>query len=169
MREQLQQGEWVLVVSNRFWFHYVYLFSLSIKVFQKLLRLHHSDYNHALRVKDGYTIEMLGNGRNVEPVEQWIRKQRRKVIVLKPKQPFKEVEAMPYGYADIVQIVLHYLRKNVLKRGNSWNGKDGVKRWPGYFCSEEVSLACGMEKAYLSLPCQIPGFDCLEVVGTFET
>lgn len=169
MKEQLKEGEWVLVVSNRFWFHYVYLFSLSIKAFQWLLGFKHWEYNHALRVKGGYTVEMLGNGRNVEPIGDWIAKQRRKVIVLKPKQPFTEVEAMPYGYADIPQIILHYVRKNVLKRGNTWNGRDGVKRWPGYFCSEEVSLACGMEKAHLSLPCQIPAFDCLELVGEIET
>lgn len=169
MLNQLHKGQYVFVVSNRFWFHYVYIFSFLIKTFQRLLRFEHWRYNHALRVVDGYTIEMLGNGRNSEPIEQWVAKQKRKVKVYRPVQPFREVEAMPYGYADILQIVLHYFRKNIIKRGNSWNGRDGVKKWPGYFCSEEIGRACGIENPHVLLPCQIPAMECLEYVGEFET
>lgn len=170
LQSQLKTGEWVLVVSNKAWFSPVYLFSLAIKAFQFLIdgRRNHQ-FNHAARVKDGVVIEMLGNGRNEAPVTEWLNRQNRMVAVMKPNVPFVAVPIKPYGYFDIPQLVLSWIRKK-LGFGNTWNGKDGVRaKHEGFFCSEEIALALGRENAHVALPSHILDFEELELIGIIET
>lgn len=177
MKEQLKQGEWVVNVSNHFWWHYVYLFSLVIKGGQWVLHQLEPEefpdweYNHTVRFKDGYVIEMLANGRNEhETVGEWMQKQRRTLKVYKPLVPFRNTKRKPYDFFGIPQKMLSYFRKYVLKTGNTWNGKDGIpKGKDGDDCIEEVMNALGEPDAHIWMPCRLPLCEKLVYVGSLET
>lgn len=150
------------MVSNGFWVSWVVLFSFSIKVFQLLV--HYCKYwhcNHAIRIVDGTVIEMLAEGRVETPVDEWLAQRKRTVYFFKPLEPFREVERLPYGFLDIPQIVLHWLRLR-LGIGHGWDGEDGIiKKLRGMFCSEEVGSAIGEEHAHRLLPCTLGHSDRL--------
>lgn len=177
MEQQLKQGEWVLNVSNHFRWHYVYLFSLVIKagqwVLHKIDPIQFPDWedNHTIRVKDGRVIEMLANGKNTEErIEDWIAKQNRTVKVLRPLVPFVDTPPKPYDFWGIPQIMLSYFRKYILRRGNTWNGTDGVpKDKDGFTCVEEALEAIGEENACIGLPCRVRLSKKLVHVGTIIT
>jgi hypothetical protein len=175
LRNQLSRGEWVANVQNRFWWHYVYLFSLVIKAGQYILhriapeQFPDWQYNHTVRFKDGYVIEMLANGKNTrEPVSAWIAKQRRTVKLYQPEAPFRETLDLPYDFWGLPQKMLSYFRRYVLKTGRVWNGTDGVWR-NGYDCVEETFTAIGEANPHIALPCMVPLSNKLRYVGTFDT
>lgn len=176
-REQLYKGEWVVNVCNHFWWHYVYLFSAIIKAGQWVLhRINPEKFpdwkkNHSARFKDGYVIEMLANGKNThETVEEWLNKQRRTLKVYRPLVPFVETPDKPYDYFGLVQKMLSYFRKYILRTGNTWNGTDGVpKDKDGFDCIEEVMTAMGEPDAHIWLPCRLSLCNKLEYVATIET
>lgn len=165
----LAYGSWILVAANKFWLNYVFAFSLAIKVFQLLCMFKYWRFNHALRVEDGQVTEMLAEGKTSCTIAEWLERQDRDVLILKPLVAFEQTEQLPYATFDIPQIVLHWIRKK-LNFGNTWNGTDGVpEKKKGYYCSEEVAAALGRKDAHLIMPCMLPLLPEVEIVGYIET
>lgn len=175
-QEQLtkySRGEWAGAVCNHFWWSPVYLFSLTIKLFQWLFPKYRKRgwwrCNHCIRIVNGVVIEMLAAGKVETPLEVWVTRQRRSVAMFKPLVWFQPVPATPYDFFGIPQVVLHYARL-CLGLGNNWNGKDGVpKGLEGYFCSEELAAALGHPYSHLVLPCQAFEMEDLWYMETVET
>lgn len=171
----LNQGEWVVNVNNHFYWSHVYLFSLVIKCGQWVLHKCNPrkypdwQYNHAVRFVNGRVVEMLANGKNThETVEHWLTKQRRTLKLYRNIEPFKNTLNLPYDFFGLPQKMLSYFRKEVLKKGNTWNGTDGVLR-DGYDCIEEVYTSIREHNPHIALPCMVPHSNKLVYVATIET
>jgi len=168
VKHDLKSGCYVVAAANKFWLNYVFAFSLAIKVFQLLCLFKFWRFNHALRVEDGTVTEMLAAGKTTCSIEDWLGRQDRVIAIFKAPG-FVETEKLPYAYFDIVQLVLHWIRKK-LNIGNTWNGTDGVpKNKKGYYCSEEVAAALGRKDAHLIMPCMLFDLPELELLGFLET
>ncbi|WP_187261304.1 hypothetical protein [Pontibacter beigongshangensis] len=161
---QLSQQTRVLLVSNHLTWNPITWLSFLIRVFTC------SHVNHAAILHEGQVYEMVGKGLAVTPYEKWLTHTRREVVVMKPKVPVQlPVVACGYGFLDLVQILLHIIRKKWLLRGNSWNGVSGTRLWSGLICSEYVGLALGKEKPHLVMPCDLLFAPELEFEKEFST
>jgi hypothetical protein len=141
---QLYNGSYIGLITNRFNWKWLDLFSL-------LLRVILNGPNHSVIFKDGLVYEMVGSGLKITELDKWLTLTKRSIKVYKPLVPVTLPEATKYGYLDLIQIGLHLLRKK-LGVGKSWNGVDGTRLWKGTICSEYCALAIGREDAHIQTP-----------------
>jgi hypothetical protein len=153
----------VLLISNHWEWNFLSVLSL-------LIRMVTYGPNHAAILRDGKVYEMVGSGLKVTPFADWKRLKRRQVKAYQPLFPLQEVPVTGgYGFLDLVQFFLHIVRRKWLLIGHDWNGKDGVRLWPGLFCSEYVGLALGRNDAHLLAPVDLASLPELVYVETFTT
>lgn len=181
-----QNNDRVYVIANYWQWKPLALLSLLIRVVCY-------GVNHVAFEKDGIVHEMVGSGflwsikkllgypvsyaankgsgYKTTPLAEWLKHSDRRVIELRPKQPLVIPEiAQGYGFLDLVQILLHIIRRRWLLIGHDWNGRDGSRLWQGYFCSELVGMAMSREDAHNLTPLDLLLMpDCLEFVQEFET
>ena len=141
---------------------------ILLSAFSKLLSFILNGPNHAAILKDGMVHEMIGKGKVVTPYEEWLLKTNRLVYEYKPlvavKLPKKD---LPYGYWDLIPVGLNLLWYKITGK-RLWNGEDMVIK-EGYFCSEYIAVALGLDKAYLHTPVSLMKIDELKLVSTFKT
>lgn len=175
----------VYIVSNYWQWKPLAVLSFAIKIFCYGL-------NHVVLEKDGYVHEMVGSGwrwtlrkllgkpvsyapnegsgYKKTPLAEWLHHSDRRVVEMRPKVPLVLPEVTQgYGFLDLIQILLHIVRRRWLLIGHDWNGQDGCRLWQGDFCSEYVGRALQHPKAHNLTPMDIRLLPELEFVQEFET
>ncbi|NEM96164.1 hypothetical protein [Pontibacter burrus] len=153
----------ILLISNYWEWNFLSVLSL-------LIRMLTYGPNHAAILVDGKVQELVGSGYKETDFEQWKAMKRRQVKVYEPLVPLVDVPVHGgYGFLDLLQFGLHIVRRKWLLIGHDWNGKDGVRLWPGLFCSEYVGLCLGRKDAHLLAPADLEKLPELRYVETFTT
>lgn len=144
--------------------------SLAIRVFLCWFE------NHSAFLKDGVVHEVIGKGKKETPIAEWLQAYRRKVRVYDPGRPLVIPEKVGlitgrirYGHLDLIQILLYLIRSRWFGIAREWNGRDGVKLWPGVICSEYLGLAMREPKAWLITPADVPAIAGVKYLFSFET
>ena len=158
----------VFVIANHWEWKWLAILSL-------LIRIVGYGWNHVAREHNGVVYEMVGckfswivkrflgkqvsyapnegSGWTVTPLEEWLKKTKRKVIVLEALVPLvNRKRCAGYAFLDLPQILLHIIRTKWLLIGHSWNGTSGTRLWKGEFCTEGVGLDYGLQDAHTMAP-----------------
>lgn len=144
----------VLLVHNRLSWHPITWFSFIIRVFTS------SRWNHnALEVttSDGvFILESISQGVKYTPYTEWVKHGHRIVLPLTVPSPevdlprLQQLVGQPYGFKDIMRIILFLIRNRWLGQDYSWQNV-GYQN-DGYICSEIVAELLGLDLNVLYVP-----------------
>lgn len=110
-----------------------------------------------------------GSGYKTTPLAEWLKHSNRRVVEMRPKNELVIPEVTQgYGFLDLIQILLHIIRRRWFLIGHDWNGADGCRLWQGDFCSEFVGKALGHKTPHNLTPMDIRLLPELEFVQEFE-